>query len=491
MSKPVFETKNGTVLGSDLGAVTRVARLRYAKAPTGPRRFARPEPVVPWDGALDCSHARSPVPPQLPSRLAKVMGDYPAEQDEDCLHLDIWIPNERSAPLPVLVFIHGGAFMTGGGGLACYDGATLAEREGIVVVNITYRLGVLGFLPIEGVAPANLGLRDQELALRFITANIADFGGDAGNITVSGQSAGAYSIQALLSRETAPSLFQRAVVMSSPMGLDLQDVSAFADSAARFASTLAEAGELDMRTAPVAAILAAQGAVLRAMKRAPDDVAPPFRPVLDNDFLNIDPVAPESAKRAAWCPMITGVTREEHAAFHYLDDAFHAQAGALIEARFEARHGAQAQHELARARARRVPPSDAAVLIDHGSRCRFVYGTFDYVEALAASGGSVWAYVFAWQSPTPEIGACHCIELPFMFGNLSEWDGAPILAGARREELDGLARLYGGALAAFARLGDPGADSAFDWPEFGSARTWVTLDRCVVTANLPPGKYPC
>ena len=491
MTIPVFETKNGTVRGRDLGAVTRIARLRYAKPPVGPRRFAVPEPVAPWDSELDCSGATSPVPPQLPSRLAKVMGSYPAEQDEDCLHLDIWTPNARSGPLPVLVFIHGGAFMSGGGGMPCYDGAALAEREHIMVVNISYRLGVLGFLPIEGLAPANLGLRDQELALRFVRASIADFGGDAGNITVSGQSAGAYSIQALLTRDTAPMLFDRAIVMSSPMGLSAPDLASCEASASLFQTAMGTAVADDIRDAPIASILQAQGAVLRSLSTAPDNVAPPFLPIQDDDFLTSDPVTRDAAKAAAWCPMIVGVTREEHAAFHFQDDAFHAQASTLLPVRFFERFGAQAEVELARARARRIPPSDSAVLIDHGSRCRFVCGTFDFIESLAAAGGNVRAYVFAWQSPTPEIGACHCIELPFVFGNLPDWDGAPMLQGADPQELDGLARAFGGALAAFAREADPRAGAALNWPDFRQDRAYLTFDNSLSTTNLPPATYPC
>jgi len=334
MANAVFQTKNGTVLGHDLGAVTRITRLRYAQPPVGPRRFAAPEPSTPWEGHQDCSQERSPVPPQLPSRLAKVMGTYPVEQDEDCLHLDIWIPNTGRGPLPVLVFIHGGAFMTCGGGMGCYDGTALAAREGVVVINISYRLGVLGFLPIKGVAPGNLGLMDQELALQFIRGSIADFGGDAGNITVCGQSAGAYSIQALLTRETAPTLFDRAIIMSSPMGLDLQKPGFYADAAAQFCEALGMAEADDIRAAPIGSILEAQAALLRGLKRDPDEVAPPFLPVQDGKFLTVDPAAPEAARTATWCPMIIGVTREEHAAFHYQDEAFHAQASTLLPARF-------------------------------------------------------------------------------------------------------------------------------------------------------------
>lgn len=484
--QPIFETENGTVMGRDLGRTTRITRLRYAEPPTGARRFTRPEAISPWQGTLDCSAAHSPVPLQLPSRLAKVMGAYPAEQDEDCLHLDIWVPNDRPGPLPVLVFLHGGAFMTGGGGMACYDGALLAEREGIVVVNISYRLGVLGFLPIEGVAPANLGLRDQHLALLFIRANIAAFGGDAGSITVSGQSAGAYSIQALLTHEDSPALFDRAVLMSSPMGVKLKTSVDSTEDADRFLGLL----DADPRRVSTVAILDAQAALLRKPGYAPDDMTPPFMPVLDGDFLRSDPAAPGGAARAAWCPMIAGVTREEHAAFHYNDDAFNAQASALIETRFAEHYGARAKAELALARARRIPASDTTVLIDHGSRKRFVTGTFAYVEALAAAKGRVWAYVFAWQSPTPGIGACHCIELPFVFGNLDTWAVAPMLKGADPHELAGLSRMFGGALGRFARNGSPGEDGGFNWPDFAAARAFLTVDTFATTAGLLPGEHP-
>jgi para-nitrobenzyl esterase len=491
MSHNIFDTKNGTVQGRDMGAVTRICRLRYALAPVGALRFAPPEPVSPWRSVLDCTGPDAPVAPQLPSRLAKVMGDYPAAQNEDCLHLDIWVPHARGGALPVLVFIHGGAFMTGGGAMSCYDGAALAEREEIIVVNISYRLGVLGFLPITGVAPANLGLRDIELALQVIRAQISGFGGDVGNITVCGQSAGAYAIQALLTRDVAPNLFDRAILMSSPMGLRSPGPDAQAPAAAQFCQAIGMQDADGLRAAPVADILNAQGVVLRGLKRGPDEVAPPFLPVLDGEFLCMDPTSDKAALKAAWCPMIAGVTREEHAAFHYLDAAFHAQASALIETRFTAAYGTQGATELVRARARRVPATDSAVLIDHGSRQRFVRGTFDYLDARSNSAAPTWAYVFAWQSPTPGIGACHCIELPFVFGNLPMWHGAPMLGDAPEAELEGLAHLFGGALAQFAHSGDPAPQHALHWPNFGTDRVYLTVGSSVNAAALLPGTYPC
>ena len=489
MSDAIFETTKGPVRGRDQGRTIRIARLRYAMPPLGARRFALPDPVTPWRETLDCS-AGSPVPPQLPSRLAKVMGSYPAEQDEDCLHLDLWIPKDAPGPLPVLVFIHGGAFMTGGGAMSCYDGSALADREGVIVVNLSYRLGALGFLPIEGIAPANLGLRDQEVALRFLREIVADFGGDAANITVSGQSAGAYSIQALQLRPGAASLFDRAAILSSPMGLTAQPASSRAPYAARFLEALGTSDPAGIRALPIETILQAQVAVLKSMDNAPDNVAPPFMPVLD-DWMPVDPTRPEAAAGAAWCPMVIGITREEHAAFHYEDAAFAEKAAALLPVRFRETFGARAEEELARARAMRSPATDARVLCDHGSRTRFVYGTFDYLEAAAAAGAGVWAYVFAWQSPNPEIGACHCIDLPFLFGNMADWEGAPMLAGAAPDTLADLARAFGGSIAAFARAGDPAAGRALDWPAFDATRAYCCFDSCITSPALRPGCYPC
>jgi len=487
MADITFQTKNGPVRALDQNKTVRVTRLRYAKPPVGERRFALPELVEPWTDTLDCSGGTSPVPPQLPSRLAKVMGSYPTEQDEDCLHLDIWLPSERTGPLPVLVFLHGGAFMTGGGGMSCYDGSALAAREGLVVVNISYRLGALGFLPIKGVAPANLGLRDQELALRFIRACISDFGGDADNITVSGQSAGGYSIQALQTLQDAAQLFDKAIIMSSPMGLVAQNAEEREPVAEVFLDGLGTRDPDAIRRLPVEAILKGQVAVLQSLANQPDNVAPPFMPVLD-DWLTTDPVRVDAAKAATWCPMIIGVTREEHAAFHFEDAAFAERAAQLLPQRFQERYGEQAEAELARARATRHPSTDADVLCDFGSRTRFVFGTFDYIEAADAN---VWAYLFSWQAPNPHIGACHCIDLPFLFGNLDNWKNAPMLKGARASEMAGIAEVFGGSFAAFARSGTPEAGTAITWPTFSDGRAYCNFDRRVTVPALRRGEYPC
>jgi para-nitrobenzyl esterase len=220
-SEPVIvETAFGRVQGEAEGGFIRFSGLPYGGPVIGAQRFALPGDAPRWTGVRDAT-AKASIPPQPPSRLAKVMGDFPATQDEDCLHVDVWMPRERQQAAPVFVFLHGGAFITGGGSVSCYDGGLLAERTGAVVVNVTYRLGVLGLLPVQGIAPPNLFMHDQIAALRWVRQTIAAFGGDPACVTIVGQSAGAYSIALLLAHPVGRELFDRAILMSTPLGLAL------------------------------------------------------------------------------------------------------------------------------------------------------------------------------------------------------------------------------------------------------------------------------
>ncbi|TFL12079.1 hypothetical protein CSC72_02850 [Pusillimonas noertemannii] len=141
METRVIDTPCGPLEGAVADGVAHYGAVPYARPPVGDLRFALPRPVEPWQGVLDATHA-GPVAPQLPSRLDKVMGIYPARQDEDCLRLEIWAPEGPSEPRAVMVFVHGGGFMTGGGALPCYDAALLARRFGVVVVNVS--IGMAG-----------------------------------------------------------------------------------------------------------------------------------------------------------------------------------------------------------------------------------------------------------------------------------------------------------------------------------------------------------
>jgi len=493
-----FTISLGQVRGRDLGDVIHVSNLPYAQAPIGSMRFALPQPMQPWTGIRDSTEP-TPVPPQLPSRLAAVMGDYPATQSEDCLKLDIWIPKASrhtdATALPVTVFIHGGAFMTGGGGLPCYDAAVLAHRGRMIVVTISYRLGMLGFLALEHITPPNLGLHDQIAALRFIRREIACFGGDANNVTVVGQSAGALSIAAFLANPQSRDLFNRAVLISTPLGLG-KELQTQEQAHEMSASLLHEMGMRDKEwpalvDMDVAELLECQAQLLRLWARrcVPVSVSPPFRPVIDGDLIIGQPGTMLAKNPPAWCPVIIGATREEMAAFWFAREDLEAYAKVALPADFERAFPGQGAQMLAAFRARRASGQALALLIDLHSWVEFIKPSFDFAAQLTRAGGSAYAYMFDWQSPNRRIGACHCIELPFLFGNIETWQHAPLLAGVPKDELDALSNIFQNSLASFARTGDPAAQTELPWPVFGTAGTVMHFDRltsCSTRAEILP-----
>ncbi|XP_009458843.1 PREDICTED: cholinesterase-like, partial [Nipponia nippon] len=181
--------------------VTAFLGIPYAEPPLGHLRFRPPRPARPWHGVLDASshhHAcYQAVDTMFPGFGGSEMWNPNREMSEDCLYLNVWVPVPRpSAAVPVLVWIYGGGFYSGAASLDVYDGRYLAAAEGVVVVSMNYRVGALGFLALPGhpEAPGNVGLLDQRLALRWVRDNVGAFGGDAGAVTLFGESAGAASV---------------------------------------------------------------------------------------------------------------------------------------------------------------------------------------------------------------------------------------------------------------------------------------------------------
>lgn len=476
----IFETGLGPVEGHVEGGCIRVSRLRYAKSPVGSRRFARPEPLEPWSEPVG-GPGPAVAPPQLPSRLARVMGDYPFEQSEDCLHLDIWIPRGAEAPLPVFVFIHGGAFQTGGGSLECYNGGTLAARERIIVVTITSRLGLLGFMPIEGLAPANLALQDQLAALRFIRANIEAFGGDADNITLGGQSAGANSAAIFMMHPEGRSLFKRGILMSGMLTGTVRDPDAASAIGQRFLAKMG-VGRDDverLRVMDLAQLMEAQQSIIvdQVQSAGLDSIALPFLPVADGDLVSNDLMATFETGVAAWCPMMVGATREEFAAFWFDNEQMEEAGGQLLRQRFAEAFPDAPEATLERARRRRTPRTNIAALVDFHSHMMMIEPARREAAAHARMGATAFAYQVDWQSPVPELGACHCIDLPMLFGNLDTWQNAAMIAGASRSELEGLRETVQGAVGSFVRTGDPNPGVGIDWPAFGTDGNVLHYDR--------------
>ncbi|GAA1553394.1 carboxylesterase family protein [Actinomadura kijaniata] len=406
----IAEISTGRVRGvARPDGVTAFLGVPYADA----ERFAAPRPVRPWSGVRDAV-APGPAAPQRPSRLERVMGGFEVPQDERCLSLNVWTPAGGGPARPVLVFLHGGGFTSGSGGLGWYDGAEFAARGDVVVVTVNYRLGVLGFLRLPAVSPGNLGLLDQLTALRWIRDHIAAFGGDPANVTVAGQSAGAQSILALLSRGRARGLFRRAILQSTPAGM-LPDSPADAERTGHILldELGIEPGEAArLRVAPADALVSALGAVARRTA-VPLNPAPPFQLVADDDLVAPDPVAAVGAPTADGVDVLMGTTRDEAAAF--------------------------------------FPGDDRAVETVTGQM--FLRPSLRLARLLTGHGNAPWSYRFDWHPRNGPFGACHCIELPFILGSADAWRDAPMLADERpRTLVDETRRAWTG----FVRDGDPG-----------------------------------
>ena len=225
----VVEVHGGRVRGVERNGTWSFSGIPYAATPAGRRRWRPPAPVAPWSGIRECDRF-GPVAHQAPMEIEAFMGGEPEAASEDSLSLNIWTPGVDGGHRPVMVWVHGGSFVSGSGSGGMYRGGRLAREGNVVVVTINYRLGLFGFLAHPVLAEpdqtwldgeqwsgfGNWGLADQIAALRWVRDHIASFGGDPGKVTLFGESAGGMSVSALLGASAAKGLFHRAIVQSGP-----------------------------------------------------------------------------------------------------------------------------------------------------------------------------------------------------------------------------------------------------------------------------------
>jgi len=393
-------------------------------------RFAPPEPARPWTGVLDAT-AHGPISPQPPVRPDGVMGvpHGVPDQDEDCLNLTVLTPAADDRRRPVVLWLHGGAYVTGASSFGFYGGHRLVAEGDVVFVAPNYRLGALGYLRLPGVSPGNLGLLDQLEALRWVRDNVAAFGGDPDDVTVVGQSAGAHSIVCLMALPQAHGLFRRVILQSAPLGLRIAGARATARTARLFTAALGA----DPRTASVGEILRAQEeTIVKAAGPGGVYSVPPFRPAAEAPPL--PDVAAWLSRRARFAPevdVLIGTTAEEMNSFLTGKPGF-----APLE---------------------RFPLTARGVAAVKAGITRWMFGgpSRAFADQLAAADGRVYSYVFDWGAPRSPYGAGHCVELPFLLGDDTAWRDAPMLAGADWATVDAIGRELRAAWLSFARTGTP------------------------------------
>lgn len=392
----------GTIQVEREDGLVRARGVRYGTA----KRFAVSEPPAAWSGVRDATE-RGPACPQRPSRLGWVTGDALAglSTNENCLVLTVTAPADAHR-LPVMVWFHGGAYVAGSGESAKYDPGALVRAGNVVVVNVSYRLGIFGYLAPPGVGADNLGLRDQILALRWVQDNIAAFGGDAANVTAFGQSAGAHSVMSLMLCEEAAGLFHRAILQSAPLELDEgRDDMAHAMGAA-MAGSLAGADPAEtsvdkLLAAEAAAVAAAQGfGLLGGLAFAPRLGRGPLPAPAD--------VPAAIAAAAGRIELLIGYTKDDAAPFVAMDPRVVRLNRVPALGRLAVRAGSKAVTKQA-----------------------FSGPAERLAQAWRSHGGRVGTYRFDWTPVSAPLGACHCMELPFLFGSPQTWADAPMLGPQR------------------------------------------------------------
>jgi para-nitrobenzyl esterase len=352
-----------------------------------------------------------------------------AKPGEDYLNLNVWTP-ELAGSLPVMVFFHGGSFTSGSGAVGYYDGAALASG-GAVVVTLNYRLGLDGFPPFREVA--NLGLRDMVAALEWVRANIAAFGGDPARVTVFGQSAGGNAIYALMVMPAARGLFQRAIVQSGTPCCVLTADSAAAVRALLAAELGTEPTLEAFAAAPISDLVMAQALMGAAVLQDPDpekwrDVALnylPFAPMIDGDTVPMVPLDAIRAGAGAEIELLTGYNADEFRLFTVPTGMADAVDQAAVE-RYAAMRGLSADGVARYLRSRSLGDAWNAIISDW----MYAVPTIRVAEAREANSARTHLYEFAWPSPACDgrVGACHGLELPFVFGTLDDPE-AKVLVG--------------------------------------------------------------
>ena len=465
MTDALVHTRYGSLRGTVLPGAVRFLGVPYAAPPVGIRRWLAPQAPLHWSGVRDATVPGANAPQIIrafPGLDVTPLVGHGWQSGDDFLTANIWSPAISARGLPVLVFIHGGAFIGGSSAAVVHAGTNFA-RAGIVYVAINYRLGIEGFLPIPGV-PTNLGLRDQVAALEWVRDNIAEFGGDPGNVTVAGESAGAMSIANLMASPLAQGLIKRAIVQSGhgsmvrPVGIAQRVVLA---AASHLQVPATAEGFAQCSAAQCAAAVDAVSRPEMRMDLRDDtgwDAAfglSRFLPVYGDDVLPLHPLAALAKGAGSDVDLLIGTTREEMNIYMVPTGVRAAvnAASAIAMLAASSPSAPELLHAYGLKDAER--PGDALCTAMTDLVFRLPARQF-----ATAHRGRTHLYEFAWRSPAcgGELGACHALELPFVFNTLATCSGATGLVGENPPQ-EMAERIHGVWVDAVSR-------GHFAWPEF-------------------------
>jgi para-nitrobenzyl esterase len=491
------ETSHGKLRGLRENGVNIFKGVPYAGQVSGDRRFRRPAALEPWTGVRDAL--------QLGAPAIQAPRQNEPEPAEDCLFLNLWTPANDHLKRPVMFYNHGGGFVIGSGGSPIQDGANLARSFDVVVVQTNHRLGLLGFLYLDELAGAdfagsgNQGLLDIVAALRWVSQNIAAFGGDPGNVMIFGESGGGAKTSCLYAMPEAAPFFNKASIESGP------GVRMYPPELASQATELV-LRELDIASKDWRRLLEVPAAeLLRVQSKFPP--IPPYRegnkpggitepfpggfgPVVDGAVLPAHPFDPTAPAISLNKPLLTGWNEDEYTFFAWQShdtSAFHLDFPNL-EARLAGQFGMDTQRIIAAYRSAMPSASPADIYVAIASITMMGLGSVEIAEKKAAQGGApVYLYQFGYKSEMKipgtdyPLGTPHAMDITFKFNNETPDTHFEFLSGSRPERYIA-SHTMAGLWASFARTGRPSSDGAPEWPAFNLVdRPSLRIDtRCEV-----------
>ncbi len=471
----IVETKSGKLQGVYEDGLYVFKGVPYTTPPVDELRWMPPQDVKPWSG-IRSAKMFGPICPQ-DTMPTPIPGRKPSEepQDEDCLFLNIWTPAADNGKRAVMVWIHGGAFIHGSGSTPNNPGKTLPNRGGVVLVTVNYRLGAFGFLHLKNVtdgripSTGNEALLDQIAALRWVKDNISSFGGNPDNVTVFGESAGAESIGALLAIPQSKGLFQKAILQSGAS--KSQPTAKAIIMAERYLDKLGVSGK-DIKALRS---LAPEEFITAQTRLGPSGGG--FGPVLDGEVLRDIPLDAIKQGSARDVMVLAGSNLEEGKLFALMagtdivkmdGDGMVRRVKQLVPEQYAA--GLIEKYRLALAK-RDLPVTVYEIYAAIQGDQHFRMPNIRLCEYQEKLGKPSYGYVFTWKSSAPGLGACHALDVGFIFGNLlEEFHGCS-------PEAQKLAENMQDAWIAFAKTGDPSCPGLGNWPRYGKERKMMVLGK--------------
>lgn len=497
----IAATTSGKVRGKEGLGCLQFRGIPFAAPPVGERRWRPPVRPEQWDGVRDCFEF-GPICPQNLGTLERLGGARRPQHpmDEDCLSLNIFTPALDDARRPTMLWIHGGAFATGSGRIPWYFGHNFA-RDGVVIVTINYRVSALGFLHLEALfgkafeESGTVGTQDQVSSLEWVQENIESFGGDPDNVTIFGESAGGMSVGTLLATPSAKGLFHKAIPQSGA-----SHAAHGPETAARIAGRFCD--EVGVAPGDTEALLALPverllEAVLELGQIITSDhtdlfgddfagLAMPFQPVVGGDVLPQIPIDGVRAGTGGGIPTLVGTTKHEWRLFTILIREDQMRSLAPRPLRNLCEQGGKSVDDLVAGYRRNVgEPSELDLRNAIETDRAFRIPAIRLGEAQIANDTPVWMYRFDWETPAfgGQMGACHALEIPFVFDNLDA-PGADVFTGG--EGPQDLATRMHAAWVAFAKTGDPNTVELPSWPRYDTdARATMLLDTECEVADDP------